>query len=367
MPPLLLMVLLLSPAAPLNPLERQHLERILHEQRKKHEVPALGAAIVTSKGITEAVVGVRKEGTTVKATLADQWHLGSDSKAMTAMLLAILIERKLLRYDSTMERIFPELRNDMHPDYRKVTVEQLLRHQAGLPTNLPGSWWKISTKLAVRKQRELAARELLSSKPEHPPGTKFHYSNSGYVLAGHIAERVGKESWEAMMKRYIFDPLKMKSAGFGPPGSSNGIDQPWPHNAEGKPIPPGAPAADNPPVMGPAGRVHCSLSDWGAFVRDVMEGAEGKAGLLSAQGYKKLIETAEGESYTAGGWGRGHCPLGFTLSHDGSNTLNYCSAAVIPQAGVAILVVCNQGGKKKGEAAAREARDAIWEELIKKR
>ena len=66
---------------------------VLVSIRQKYDVPAICAARVTSQGLSAfGVAGVRKRGTTVPATLDDLWHLGSDTKAMTAMLLATFVE-----------------------------------------------------------------------------------------------------------------------------------------------------------------------------------------------------------------------------------------------------------------------------------
>lgn len=350
---------------PVQKIERKTVRAALETALSEHKVPALGAIVITPDGEIGAVAGVRKRGSHVKATFHDQWHLGSDSKAMTAMLIAVLAHKKLVRYESTLAELFPELAGRMHEDYKPVTLDQLLRHRAGLPANLPGGWSKIPRHEPIRKQREMATAKLLSAKPDLPPGTKFQYSNAGYTIAGHVAERVGKASWEELMKRHIFDPLGMKSAGFGAMGAPGKVDQPRGHHVNGKPVEPG-PNADNPPVMGPAGRIHCSLGDWAKFVGDVMRGAERKNALLPAAAYKKLVEPAAGESYTAGGWGRGESPHGYSLSHDGDNTMNHCSAVLFPKAGVAVLVVCNQGGKDEGGDATHDVRKALVRALFKK-
>ncbi|MFO0841969.1 MAG: serine hydrolase domain-containing protein [Gemmataceae bacterium] len=347
---------------PAQKIDQKSVQAALEKALAEHKVPALGAVVLTPDGEVGAVVGVRKRGSDVKATFLDQWHLGSDSKAMTAMLIAVLVHKKLVRYDSTLAEVFPELAGKMHDDYKPVTVEQLLRHRASLPSNLPFLWHLFPPKGPTNQQRERATKMLLSSKPPLKPDTKFQYSNAGYTVAGHVAEQVGKATWEELMKRHVFDPLGMKSAGFGAPGTAEKVDQPWPHDSAGKPVKPG-PGADNPEVISPAGRVHCSLGDWAKFVRDVMNGAEGKDGLLPAGAYKKLVEPAEGEAYTAGGWGRGKAPVGYSLGHDGSNTMNYCTAAAFPKAGVAVLVVCNQGGDA-GSAAARDVRRALVQALF---
>src|SRR6185503_5765998 len=61
---------------------------ILTGVQQKHRVPAIAAAVVTSHGLAVAgVAGVRKNGTSIPVTLDDKWHLGSDGKAMTAVLV----------------------------------------------------------------------------------------------------------------------------------------------------------------------------------------------------------------------------------------------------------------------------------------
>lgn len=337
-------------APALSKTEADHVRAELERVVEKYKLPGIGAAVVCSKGVRLVqTAGVRKLGSQARITAHDQFHLGSDTKAMTAMLLALLVQKKLLRWEQTLGETFPELAEKMDPAYRKVTVEQLMHHRAGLPANLPGGWWKISRKLPIRSQREEVLALVLSQKPEHSPGSEFLYSNLGYTIAGHVAERVGKEPWEKLMHKYIFDPLKMKSAGFGAPGHPEKLDQPWGHHPSGKPVEPG-PTADNPPVMGPAGRAHMSLGDWGKFIADQLKGARGEHGLLPPQAYRKLHEPPAGAGNYAGGWGRQKVPTGWRLAHDGSNTMNYCTAALFPVEDIAVLVATNMGGKEATKA-----------------
>src|SRR5262249_8361147 len=89
---------------------RKALTEMLETTRSRIGVPALGAAIVTSKGLhAVSVVGVRKAGTKIKATEDDLWHLGSDSKAFTAMLLALLAEKGAIDLETPLEKAFPKM------------------------------------------------------------------------------------------------------------------------------------------------------------------------------------------------------------------------------------------------------------------
>lgn len=184
--------------------------------RQKYRVPAIAGAIVTSKGIENCgVVGVRKSGTEIPATLDDKWHLGSDTKAMTATLIGRLVEQDLLKWDTTVSDVFPDLASTFHPDMKNVTILQLLSHRAGLPANL--SRWSTILFMAgaggtAQAQRIQALKNTFSKKPEFTPESKYQYSNLGYVIAGAIVEKVTGMSWEEAIQDKIFKPLDMMSA-----------------------------------------------------------------------------------------------------------------------------------------------------------
>ena len=336
---------------------------ILEPIRKRHDLPAMGAATVTSCGVRwSGVCGVRKRGTDAVVTLADHWHLGSDTKAMTAWLAARLAEESKISWGTTLESHFPDLAKTMRPEFRTVTLEELFSHQAGFAAqfNLPQLERnaRILAAGTVRQQRAEAARQLLVRPVDHPPRTRFAYTNVGYILAGAILEKSADAEWEALMRRKVFGPLQMRAAGFGGTGTAGELDQPWPHAADGRPLQNG-PTTDNPPVLGPAGTVHASLESWGAFVADVLRGFRGEKGALSRASYDRLRSTPFGGTYTVGGWGRGEINGHSVYMHDGSNTLNYCTAIVIPQADLAVLVCTNQGGD-----AGRDACHAARRELV---
>ena len=317
---------------------------VLEPIRHKNDVPAIAAAVVTSDGVQfVGVVGVRKRGTDIPVTLGDLWHLGSDTKAMTSTLIGRLVERGQLKWDTTMADVFPDLAPKMHADFQKVTLTQLLSHYAGLPPNLTLSKYIGDD---VVKLRLRAVQEELAKKPQSPPGKTYKYSNVGYIIAGAVVEKVTGKSWEQLMTSELFEPLKMKSAGFGGTGTPGQIDQPWPHTADGKPTAQNGPAMDNLPVMGPAGRVHCTIQDWAKFIQDQLRGARGEPALLKPESYQTLHTATFGGDYALGwavtdrSWGGGK-----VLNHAGDNTMNYANAWVAPKRDFAIIACVNQSGK----------------------
>jgi CubicO group peptidase (beta-lactamase class C family) len=317
---------------------------LLEPIREKHKLPAMCAAAVSSEELTASgAVGVRRAGSGTAATSDDLWHLGSNTKAMTAALIGRLAEEGLVRWDSTMAEVFVELAARMRPEMKNVTVLDLLSHEAGLTENL--AWGEYSQKGTVQEQRYEALKAALMEKPKYAAGTGAHYSNLGYVAAGAVVERVTGEAWEEQIRKHIFEPLGMTTAGFGGVGTEGMLDQPWGHDSEGKAAATNGPGADNPPVMAPAGGVHCSMADWAKFVRDQLRGAMDKPGLLKAETYHVLQRPASGGEYGLGwlvlerAWGDGT-----VFHHAGSNTMNYANVWIAPKRDFAVLVCTNQGG-----------------------
>jgi len=332
---------------------------ILEPIRQKHKLPALTGAIVTSKDLNAiGAVGVRKTGIDIPVTLKDKWHLGSDTKAMTAMLIGALVEQGKLKWETTLEEVFPGIATSLHPKLRKVTIIHLLSHRAGLIANF--NWQMVPVTGTIQDQRRAVLKMAASAKPLSDPGSKYNYSNLGYVIAGAMAEKVTNTSWEDLITKTIFEPLGMKSVGFGGTGTPGKIDQPWGHGSKGKPVSGNGPKMDNPLVIGPAGTVHCILEDWSKFVIDQLRGARGEPALLQPETYTKLHTPPFGGNYSLGwlvtqrNWGGGT-----VLTHAGSNTMNFAVVWLAPQRDLAVLVCTNQGG-----SAAQKACDEAAGELI---
>jgi CubicO group peptidase (beta-lactamase class C family) len=312
---------------------------VLETVRQKYHLPALGGALVGRDGTTAVgVVGERVNGRTEQATIDDYWHLGSDTKAMTAAMIASLVEQKKLSWDSRLSDVFPDL--NLPADKGAITLLELLSHRAGLPANM--DWRTLSKSGPVAGQRVAAVGRIGSVDLVAAPGSKFSYSNWGYVAAGAMAERATGKTYEELMQEIIFGPLRMGSAGFGPAGTDGKANEPWGHKADGSPS-----SGDNPPVMNPAGCVHCSLGDWGKFIADQLRGPDGKGALLKPESYLRLRTAPYGGNY-AFGWLVITAPDGETIyTHAGSNTLNMAVAWMAPAEEFGVLVVCNQGGSDK--------------------
>ena len=348
-----LAVLALAPtlfsAATSEPARPKDVSLLLAPVIQKHDVPGIAATVVQSgEVVAVGVAGVRTRGKPDKIAVSDRFHLGSDTKAMTAMLCAILVDEGKLKWSQTLGETFPELKKTMNPQYQGVTLEQLLTHRGGAPGNLTKD--ELWSKLWQHKGTPTSARRLLlqgvtSNPPEAPPGSKYIYSNAGYSIAGYMAEKVTGKSWEDLMREKIFRPLGMASAGFGAPGTRAKNDQPRGHKADGSPVEPG-PEADNPVAIGPANSVHCSIGDWAKFAAANLP--SGKTKLVKAETLKKLhtpIPAGPGEPKYAMGWiiaDNQPWAGAPALTHAGSNTMWTAVAWLAPGKDFAVLVTCNQ-------------------------
>lgn len=323
--------------------------------RAGHNLPALGVAIVSSADPSEqAIVGVRRRGEPTAALPEDLWHLGSCGKAITATLIARLVERGLMRWDETVGARFSDLPGVADSPLARATITDLLAHRAGVPVNFDVRAY------ADRRDVRAARRELVAVAARHPrlrePGQRVEYSNWGYTIAGAMAEAATGKDWESLVDEEVFRPLGITSAGFGGTGTPGQIDQPWPHDARGRPAPGNGPAMDNPPAMGPAGRIHMSLRDWARFVAEHLKGARGGSTYLSAAGWQRL-HTPLAEDYALGwlaperSWAGGR-----TLHHAGDNTLNFALVWAAPARDWAVLIVTNQSS---AAAAANDLASAL--------
>jgi CubicO group peptidase (beta-lactamase class C family) len=325
------------------------LRSLLEKARARHDVPALGLGMIRQdREPFVGVVGVRKRGTDVAVTSTDQWHLGSNTKPLTALLIALLIDEGLLDWGTPLDEIFPDLADKWKADMRKITPAHLLTHTSGLPGTGPLlAFLLFPGKGPAIRDRERIVQSLEKVPLTAKPGEKYDYSNLGYVVLGAIIDKRGKAPWEEQLEKKLIQPLGIQEWGLGPLVKKEGLVQPWPHQNNGKPAPPDD-VMDNPPVMNSAGRVRLSIADYQRFLAETLKLARGEKGLLKPATAQKMFTNPYPVSpHSLSGWlGFRKEPdaKGLVLGHDGSNTFNYCSTVLVPDQNLALCVLTNQGG-----------------------
>lgn len=332
------------------------LQSLADELHAKSDFPAVWLADGEVGGQLQiASAGVRRAGSAVAVHSLDRLHLGSCTKAMTAVLIARLVEQGVLDWKDTFASVAPGLSEKLPATHRYVTLEQLLQHRSGFPENARN--WLLQRGVFVTDFRREILLDSLQQLPLEPPGSMECYSNLGYLGAGLIAEYRTGRSWEALMQAEVFRPLGLVSAGFGPPSLCESLEQPWGHAVIERQL--RSAQADNPPALGPAGTVHLSLPDWFKFCELFAGG--GPQGYLSAETLAKLVQPDLNSEY-AYGWvaTKQDGATGKILTHAGSNRWWYAEATILPQQRRIVLCVFNRGGEEASELAG-EARSRMLE------
>ncbi|MXO85002.1 serine hydrolase [Altererythrobacter aurantiacus] len=275
-----------------------------------------------------------------------RWHLGSNTKAMTALLYAVCVERGEADWGATLAELFPDIA--LHADLRDASVEQLMAHVAGLSDRGIDATW-LNTRRAddapLPDQRRTFTEEWLKRAPSHERGT-FAYANANFIVLGAAIERLLGMSWEEAMTNMVFKPLGLSSAGFGAP-LQEGLWGRQAYFGTSLPLDPTG-IADNPAAFGPAGTVHMSPLDYGRFLSLFLrEGAP----LVQPETLRHLLTPPSPDLTYAGGWalasfGQDRLPV---LLHDGSNTFWYARAIVDRNSGLAFAAGANDGGDQGRE------------------
>lgn len=351
------------------------LDDLLRPYLSAHGLPALAAAVMRDGRLVAAgAVGTRRAGTDIPVTLTDRFHLGSDTKAMTAVLAAMMVEEGRLAWDTTVAAAFPELIDRMVPAVRPVTLRQLLSHSSGMPGDNE-AFVRLMIDSYAQGQLNLDALRLwlVGEWVKQPlvaaPGTTWAYSQMGYTMAGAMIERAAGMTWEELISRRLFDAMGLTSAGLGPQSRMGRIDAPLGHLLlpDGRRMPMLAgPAGDNPAVIGPAGLAHMSILDFATWAN--WHAGQGRRGpalvqpetlrLLHAPVIAAPAMPGMGDAPFYGlGWGVLNLPntTAVTLQHTGSNTLNLATINVQPSQDFAMVTATNIAGE-----AAAAALTALW-------
>jgi CubicO group peptidase (beta-lactamase class C family) len=325
--------------------------------------PGMAMLVIRDGKVADVgVAGVRRNDSPDPARPGDVWLIGSDGKAMTATLIGRLADAGVLSWSKPLSAMLPELAAGMRPEYRGVTLPQLLSHHAGLPHDVSDETFFAGfygDKRPLPAQRRAYIARALSEAPVAPPGTKFSYSNTGYLIAAAIAERATGVSYEDLMRREVFGPLHMTSAGFGPPGPG----QPQGHH-DGKPV--SRPEQSNPLMFAPPGNIHLSIGDWGRFCLDQIAGAAGKGRLLKPATYRLMQSVQPGGGDAGFGWGVVATAAGFqgpALTHSGSDGNWDALAILFPTRRSGAIIVANAFDDMGGDKAAKAALKAVLPSL----
>ena len=192
-----------APQSALSPEVARRIDAAAAEVLAKTGAPSASVAIVRDGRIAYLrAYGDARLEPRQPAQPSTRYAIGSVSKQFTAAALLLLEQDGRLSLDDTVERWVPGLTRG-----RDITIRQLLSHTAGFQDYWPQDYM-------FPRMREPASPEFImetwARKPlDYEPGTKWQYSNTGYVVAARVVEKAGGEPFFAFLRRRIFEPLGM--------------------------------------------------------------------------------------------------------------------------------------------------------------
>jgi CubicO group peptidase (beta-lactamase class C family) len=306
---------------------------------ERHRVPGavLGVLVDGTTSITAA--GVLNVETGVRATPDSLFQIGSITKAYTATLALQLADEGVLDIDVPIAAVLPELRLAEPHATARVTMRHLLTHTSGIEGD---HFVDVGRGDDVLERYVRTCAELGFS---HPVGATFSYCNTGYVIAGRAIEVLTGMTWDAALRARLLDPL----------GLSDTVTLPEEvlryRAAYGHTVEPDAPAKLAPaPLLprscGPAGLIWATAGDVLAFARAHTDSFPGLSD--ASRVMMRAPQIALPDPWTLGShWGVGWILYDWdgrrVFGHDGATLGQAAFLRVVPEAGVAIVLLTNGG------------------------
>jgi CubicO group peptidase (beta-lactamase class C family) len=150
--------------------------------------------------------GLADKNFSVQATLDTKYNIASMGKMFTAVAVAQLVEQGKLSYEDPLSKFIRDFPNPQAA--QKIRIKHLLSHSAGL-----GMWWGpryATTIMEFRTVDDLLRWAATDEKDVlFEPGTKFQYSNTGYVVLGKVIEVITGQSYFDYVREHIYRPAGM--------------------------------------------------------------------------------------------------------------------------------------------------------------
>jgi len=202
---LLVFLFLGSAAAQLSPEQAAAIDKAAAQVLRDTGVPSASVAVVKDGKIAYLhAYGQAKLEPATPATPAMRYSVGSISKQFCATAVLILAEQGRLSLDDKVAKYFPDLTGA-----NEITVRQLLNMTSGYQDYWPQDY------VMPGMLKPVQPRQILDGWARKPldfaPGTKYQYSNTNYVIAGSIVQKVSGQELFAFLRERVFAPLGMKS------------------------------------------------------------------------------------------------------------------------------------------------------------
>jgi D-alanyl-D-alanine carboxypeptidase len=310
--------------------------------------PSVSVAVVQDGQITYAkAFGKANIAEDRAADASTRYAIGSVSKQFTSAALLLLAESGKISLDDKVAKYFPDLTRA-----REVTIRELLSHTSGYEDYASQDY------IIPAWTGAITPREILDQWAKKPlnfdPGTRWQYSNTNYVIAGQIFEKVSGQSLVSFLRERIFQPLGMSTPGEITDHEPSDASA-YTRYALG---PPRLVAREGPGWMFAAGELAMTPSDVARWDIAFLEKK-----ILSERSYEEFareVKLKDGkETHYALGLSLGELDGTPMISHTGEVSGFLTSNAVFPAKGVAVVVCSNEDGISLVGPLARQIADVL--------
>ena len=187
----------------------EFIARVLKEWR----VPGVAVAVVVGDEVVLAEgYGYRDLEKRLPVTAQTLFPIASITKCFTATAAALLVDDGKLHWNDRVREHLPDFRLHDEQAAAELTIRECLSHQTGLPLECY-RWYGARGWSEKDFTSEKVYQTLRFLEPSAPVGTRFIYSNSGYLITGQMIDKYGG-SWEQFIERRLLDPLGMTRTNF---------------------------------------------------------------------------------------------------------------------------------------------------------
>lgn len=308
--------------------------------RKAYNIPEISYAVIDDKSILEiAALGRHSIDLPDTATLNDRFHLGSNTKAMTAFIIAKYVEKGKLNWTTRFFDVFPEWKESSNAEYANITLQDLLSHKAGIQP-FQGEDDPLIPEFSGTKgeKRKQFGRFVLTLNPVRiDEQTPFVYSNAGYTLATLMLEKRTGKSWEQLVDKVFNRDLNL-NVKFSWPENQKQKDT-WGHNSENGTLVSIPSTVDyHLDYTEPAGDLNIKLTDYVKFIQLNLQGLKGQNNYLRSETYNLIHRGVENYSL---GWFNVY-ENGKELSvHSGTAGTYYTIVHIDRQKSIAYIIFTN--------------------------
>ncbi|TKR32988.1 serine hydrolase [Luteimonas gilva] len=358
-------------AAPADPA----LDAVFNDAVARYKLPGLAVGIVRDGEIVyRRTSGEREVGTGEKIDADTIFKIASNSKAMTAAVLARLVDAGKLKWDDPVVKYLPDFRMFDPWVTQQLQVRDLLIHNSGLGA---GAGDLMLWPEPNRFERADVLKGLGYLKPTYSFRSRYAYDNTLYIVAGEVAAKAGGAPYEELVRRELFQPLGLKRCRVGEWNRKEvgNVAQPHGWRDDRAVVVNADPETIQAIPMAAAGGIRCSLNDMLTWAQMWLQPDQrgligGKPWLSQAQRdavwtahtlmpLSKRMREWDNSHFSAYGYGWRLTDVDGTgkVSHTGTLSGMYSALTLLPQKKIGIVVLIN--------ADAEEARTVLTQALVK--